>query len=310
MRLSSGVSALPSSASRDRWLTYRKVYPYLLIAPAVSVFALVLVYPFVDGIRISFFQDTLMSQARPFVGLANYRAVFQIPQFGSVIGISLTWAIGSVIGEAVLGIAIALLLNRAFRFRGVLRALLLVPWVMPAVVTAVIWRWLYHSEFGVVNVLLGPLGLFPENENWLGDPATALWAVMAANIWRGFPFWMIMILAGLQAIEPEFYEAARIDGAGNLQLFRHITLPNLRIVLTITSILSFVGNFNNFTLVYALTEGGPIDSTKILPIFIWETAFKFTRFGEAAAMATFFALLMAIAILIYARVLRLRSRET
>ena len=275
----------------------------------MSVFALVLVYPFIDGVRISFFQDTLMSQSRPFVGLDNYRAVFAIPQFGTVLRVSLTWAIGSVIGEAILGILVALLLNRAFRGRGFFRALLLVPWVMPAVVTAVIWRWLYHSEFGVVNQVFGPLGIFPEKENWLGDPNTALWAVMVANIWRGFPFWMVMILAGLQAIEPEFYEAARVDGARGWQLFRYITLPNLRIVLTITSILSFVGNFNNFTLVYALTEGGPVDSTKILPIFIWETAFKFTRFGEAAALATFFALLMAIAILIYARMLRLRSRE-
>lgn len=310
MRLSSDVSAFPSAAQRSRRLTYRKVYPYLLLAPALSVFALVLVYPFVDGIRISFLQDTLMSQSRPFVGLANYRAIFQIPQFGAVLGVSLTWALGSVVGEALLGVAIALLVNRKFRFRGVFRGLLLVPWVMPGVVTGVIWRWLYHSEFGVVNILFGPLGLFPENENWLGDPTTALGAVMVANVWRGFPFWMIMILAGLQAIEPESYEAARIDGAGAWQLFRYITLPNLRIVLTITSILSFVGNFNNFTLVYALTEGGPIDATKILPIFIWETAFKFTRFGEAAALATFFAVLMAIAILIYARALRLRSRET
>jgi multiple sugar transport system permease protein len=309
MRLSGHVGALPSSAPPARRLTYRAVYPYLLLAPALTVFALVLLYPFVDGLRISFFQDTLMSQTRPFVGLANYRAIFQIPQFGAVLGITLVWTIGSVVGEAALGMAVALLLNRSFRFRGIFRALLLVPWVMPAVVAAVIWRWLYHSEFGVVNVLLGPLGVVPAHENWLGDPSTALGAVIVANVWRGFPFWMTMILAGLQAIEPELYEAARIDGAGNRQLLWHITLPNLRIILTITSILSFVGNFNNFTLVYGLTEGGPIDSTKILPIFIWETAFKFTRFGEAAAMATFFAALMAVAIFVYARALRLRSRE-
>jgi multiple sugar transport system permease protein len=310
VRLSGGVSALASARPRAGRITYRQIYPYLLVAPALSVFALVLVYPLLEGVRISFFQDTLMSQSRPFVGLDNYRVVFAIPQFGTVLRVSLTWAIGSVLGEAMVGMLVALMLNRAFRGRGFFRALLLVPWVMPAVVTAVIWRWLYHSEFGVVNQVFGPLGLFPDKENWLGDPSTALWAVMVANIWRGFPFWMIMILAGLQAIEPELYEAARVDGAKGWQLFRYITLPNLRLVLTITSILSFVGNFNNFTLVYALTEGGPVDSTKILPIFIWETAFKFTRFGEAAALATFFALVMAIAILIYARALRLRSRET
>jgi multiple sugar transport system permease protein len=309
VRLSGGVNAVASSAPKAGRLTYRQIYPYLLIAPALSVFALVLVYPFVDGVRISFFQDTLMSQSRPFVGLDNYRAVFQIPKFGTVLRVSLTWAIGSVMAEAIVGMLVALMLNRSFRGRGVFRGLLLVPWVMPAVVTAVIWRWLYHSEFGVVNQVFGPIGLFPDKENWLGDPNTALWAVMVANIWRGFPFWMTMILAGLQAIEPELYEAARVDGARGWQLFRYITLPNLRLVLTITSILSFVGNFNNFSLVYALTEGGPVDSTKILPIFIWETAFKFTRFGEAAALATFFAVLMAIVILVYARALRLRSRE-
>jgi len=303
------VSALAPAAPRGRRLAYRQLYPYLLVAPALFVLVLVLLYPFVDGVWISFHQDTLMSQARPFVGLQNYRTVFEIPQFGMVLRISLTWTFGSVLGEAVLGCLVALALNRRFRGRGVFRALLLVPWVMPPVVTAVIWRWLYHAEFGVVNQALGPLGVFPPKENWLGDPNTALWAVVVANVWRGFPFWMTMILAGLQAIDPEIYEAARVDGARGWQLFRFITLPNLRIVLTITSILSFVGNFNNFTLIYAMTEGGPVDSTKILPIFIWENAFKFTRFGEAAALATFFAVVMAIAILVYARALRLRSRD-
>jgi multiple sugar transport system permease protein len=118
-----------------------------------------------------------------------------------------------------------------------------------------------------------------------------------------------MMLAGLQAIEPEQYQAARVDGASGWQLFRFITLPNMRLVLIITSILSFVGNFNNFTLIYALTKGGPADATKILPIFIWENAFVFSRFGEASAMATFFAAIMAVCIVIYARVLRLRSSE-
>jgi len=289
---------------------YRRIYPYLLVAPALAVMMLVLVYPFLNGVWISFHQDTLMSQVRPFNGLDNYRAIFAIPAFGQVLQISLVWTVGSVVGEAALGAIVALALNRRFRGRGVFRALLLIPWVMPAVVTAVIWRWLYHAEFGVVNQLLAPLGLFPEKENWLGDPSVALWAVMVTNIWRGFPFWMTMVLAGLQAIEPELYQAARVDGASGWQLFRYITLPNLRVVLTITSILSFVGNFNNFTLIYALTQGGPVDSTKILPIFIWENAFKFTRFGEAAAMATLFALVMAIAIVIYARALRLRSSES
>ena len=303
------MSAVAPAVARARRPTFRQIYPYLLVAPALFVLVAVLLYPFVDGVWISFHQDTLMSQSRPFVGLQNYRAIFAIPQFGMVLRISLTWTLGSVVSEALVGGAVALLVNRAFRGRGLFRALLLVPWVMPAVVTAVIWRWLYHAEFGVVNQILAPLGLFPEKENWLGDPKTALWAVIVANVWRGFPFWMTMILAGLQAIEPEIYQAARVDGASAWQLFRYITLPNLRVVLTITSILSFVGNFNNFTLIYALTQGGPVDSTKILPIFIWENAFKFTRFGEAAALATFFAVLMAIAIVIYARVLRLRSRD-
>jgi multiple sugar transport system permease protein len=303
------VSVLAPAVPRGRRVSYRQLYPYLLVSPALCVLALVLVYPFVDGVWISFHEDTLMSQSRPFVGLQNYRTVFAIPQFGMVLRISLTWTLGSVLGEAVLGGAIALALNRRFRGRGVFRALLLVPWVMPPVVTAVIWRWLYHAEFGVVNQVLGPLGLFPPKENWLGDPNMALWAVIAANVWRGFPFWMTMILAGLQAIDPEIYEAARVDGARGWQLLRYVTLPNLRIVLTITSILSFVGNFNNFTLIYAMTEGGPVDSTKILPIFIWENAFKFTRFGEAAALATVFAVVMAVAILVYARALRLRSRD-
>lgn len=295
---------------RDRRrLTYRALYPYLLIAPCLIVMCLVLVYPFLNGIWISFHRDSLMSPERPFVWFENYRAVFAIPAVATVLQVTLIWTIGSVVFEAALGMLLALALNRSFRGRDVFRALLLVPWVMPAVVTAIIWRWLYHAEYGAINAVLGPLGLAPDKLNWLGDPTTALWAVMAANIWRGFPFWMTMMLAGLQAIDPELYQAARVDGGSPWQLFRYITLPSLRVVLTITSVLSFVGNFNNFTLIYALTKGGPADATKILPVFIWENAFVFFRFGEASAMATFFAAIMAVLIVIYARALRLRSIE-
>jgi multiple sugar transport system permease protein len=304
----STVTTRPLPA-RGRWAAYRTLYPYLLILPSLAVMALVLVYPFLSGLWISFHRDSLMSQVRPFVWFENYSAVFAIPQLALVLQVTLVWTVGSVVAEAVLGMLLALVLDRSFRGRELFRALLLIPWVTPAVVTAVIWRWLYHAEYGAINAVLGPLALVPDKQNWLGDPSTALWAVMIANIWRGFPFWMTMMLAGLQAIDPELYQAARVDGANNWQLFRYITVPGLRIVLTITSVLSFVGNFNNFTLIYALTKGGPADATKILPVFIWENAFVFFRFGEASAMATFFAAIMAVCIVVYARALRLRSNE-
>lgn len=293
-----------------RPLTLRRLYPYLLVAPSLAVLTVVLIYPFLSGIWISFHRDTLMSQTRPFVGLENYRAIAAIPDFLVSTRLTLIWTFGSVIGESVLGILLALALNRPFHGRELLRALLLIPWVTPAVVTAVTWRWLYHSEFGVVNAVIEPLGLFPAKENWLGDPHTALWAVMVTNVWKGFPFWMTMILAGMQAIEPEQYQAARVDGANDWQLFRYITLPGLKLILTITSILSFVGNFNSFTLIYAMTQGGPVDATKILPVYIWQDAFVFFRFGEASAIAALFAVVMAILILAYARVLRLRSVDS
>ncbi len=300
------VSAAPARAGRFGGWTfrYRWLYPYLLIAPSLCVIALVLLYPFVDGIWISFHRDTLYSPSRPFVGLANYGAVLAAPQLAAATRVTLLWTSGCVVGEALLGIALALALNREFRGRQILRALLLVPWVTPAVVVAVIWSWLYNAEYGVVNAVLGPLGLAPATQNWLGDPATAIWAVMAANVWRGFPFWMVMALAALQSIDPGQYEAARVDGAHAWQLFRYITLPGMKLVLTITSILSFVGNFNNFTLIYALTKGGPADATKILPVYLWEQAFVFFRFGEAADMATFFAAIMAVCLVVYARALR------
>ncbi|HLH74787.1 MAG TPA: sugar ABC transporter permease, partial [Chloroflexota bacterium] len=244
------------------------------------------------------------------VGLNNYRAIAAIPDFFTSTRLTLVWTLGSMLGESILGTLVALALNRRFHGRELLRALLLIPWVTPAVVTAVTWRWLYHSEFGVINAVVGPLGLFPAKENWLGDPHTALWAVMLTNVWKGFPFWMTMILAGMQAIALEQYDAARVDGANGWQLFRYITLPGLKLILTITSILSFVGNFNSFTLIYAMTQGGPVDSTKILPVYIWQDAFVFFRFGEASAIAGLFALVMAILILAYARVLHLRSVDT
>jgi multiple sugar transport system permease protein len=276
---------------------------YLFIFPAALTLGLLVLYPLLSGFYISAFNTNLVNRWK-FVGVDYYVQALSDPAFLRSLVITLTYAVMVVGGTVVVGTALALLLNREMRFRTVYRAVLILPWLFPEVVVALLWKWIFNPIYGMSNHLLMTLGVVDAPVQWLDDPGTAFWSVVVASVWKGYPLVMILVLAGLQSIPKELYEAASIDGANKVQLFRHITLPGLAPVLVVTVILETVWWFKHFTIVWLLTAGGPVDATNVVSIAIYRTAFQNFQFGRAASSAVIvFFICLAISI-VYRRVIR------
>lgn len=277
----------------------RHMIPYLLVLPSLVVMALVLLYPFAKTIEYSLRDYALFRQDRPYVGLRNFVEVVQADTFWPVFKNTLCWSLGSMGLQLVLGLSVALLLNRPIPGVRIVRSLILLPWVMPGAVLGTIWPMLLSPLFGPVNDALLRLGLIDQPITFLGGIKTAMPAVIAANVWSGFPFWVLMLTAGLQNIPDELYEAAAIDGAGRWKQFRYITLPHLSLILNVTAVLSFIWSFNNLTLIFVMTKGGPLHFTRTFPIQIYLSAFRNHQFGEASALAVITFLFIAVAVFTY-----------
>lgn len=219
-----------------------------------------------------------------FVGLENFIDLIQDPLFLNSARISITYVVLSCVPVWVLSLALAVLFNREIRAKNFFRSTAFMPVVMPAVVNAVVWTFMYHQD-GVVNIILSWFGLDPIP--WLRSSTWALWAVIIIGIWRATPYYMVIFLAGLQAIPSEYYEAAEIDGADAWSQFRHITLPLLKPTTLLVMVMSVVVAMKVFAVPMIMTGGGPADATRVLPLFIYQTAFEFFKMGRAAAMSVF-----------------------
>ena len=219
-----------------------------------------------------------------FVGLSNFVDLLQDPLFLKSARVSLTYVLFSVVPVIPLSLGLAVLFNRALWLKNVLRSAVFMPVVMPAVVMAVVWTFMYQQD-GVVNTILDGLGIEPIP--WLRSSATSLWAVILIGIWRATPYYMVIFLAGLQAIPADYYDAAEIDGAGKWDSFWHITLPLLRPTLLLVIVMNVIVAMKVFAVPLIMTGGGPADSTRVLPLFIYQTAFEFFDMGRAAAMSVF-----------------------
>lgn len=272
------------TARRAWWKRDEVVLGYLFLLPALLVLVVMVGYPAVGGIWYSFHNKMIGFDNPRFVGLQHYSSLVQNPAVWKAVWRSLVFTVVSVGFKLPLGMGVALLLNQSFRGRGLARGLVLLPWSLPLVVSVLIWSWMYSDLFGVFNYLLMEVGLIRQPINFLGDPKLALPSVIAVNIWRGFPFFAINLLAGLQAIPDDLYEAARVDGATRWQLFRYITLPGLRAVIMIVSLLSFIWTMNDFTSIWVLTRGGPGTATEVFPIITYKIAFVGLELGKAAAL--------------------------
>jgi len=270
---------------------------YAYILPALAVMLLVIGYPVYDTIYLSFFATPpqLAMSRKSFVGLDNYVRILGSDAFLSVTWNTVLWTFFSTIIAFVLGFCAALVLNREFVGRGLLRGILLVPYVVSAVAAAYVWRWLYHSDFGAIGALAVALGIADQPIIFLDNASMVLPSLIVVNIWKEFPFAMIMVLAGLQTVPDQLLRAARVDGAGHWHAFWHVTFPHLRNVSMITVLLLVVTSINSFTIPWIMTGGGPAGASHIWITAIYEMAFGRLRFGPAAAYSVIlFAIMMSL----------------
>ncbi len=275
--------------------------PYLLLAPALGCIALFILYPLGLNLYTSF-QHRVFTEPTEnrFVGLTNYLAVAKDPTFWLVLRQSAIWVIGSLACQFLLGLALALLLNERFPARGLYRSLILSPWAISGVIIAIMWKWMYNPQVGVLNELLVRLGLVSHRMAFLADPSTALPAVMLTNIWRGTPFFAVMLLAALQAVPQALYEAAAIDGAGAWHRFLHVTLPSILPMVFAALLLRTIWIFNDVDLIFVMTDGGPVRASETLATFLYKKASRDLDFGIGSALAmVMFAILMLITMAYY-----------
>jgi multiple sugar transport system permease protein len=280
------------------------VLGYSLLTPLILVLFLLLAYPIGMALWITLQDKTIGMQGR-FVGLANYRELlFEDPFFWQVVRNGFLFTTGSVALKLLVGMVMALVLNQPILFRGLFRGLLLMPWVAPTVVTALSWRWMLDLT-GVFNYLLRSIGLMQGSVPWLAQYGTAMFALILVNTWRGFPFFGITLLAGMQAIPQELYEAAEVDGASIWQRFWHITVPSLRTVILVVTILSTIWTFNDFSIVWLLTGGGPGHATDIFATYTYKLGFVTSRLGYGQTVSVLLApVLIAIIMVLSPLMLR------
>ncbi|MCC0014651.1 MAG: sugar ABC transporter permease [Rhodobiaceae bacterium] len=270
---------------------------YLYVLPALVVMLVVIAYPIYYTVELSFFKtpSNLQMKDKIFVGLENYRVVLSNSSFHAVTINTLIWTLASTFFSFALGLAAALALHREFAGRGVMRALLLIPHVVSAVSASLVWRWLYHSDFGVFGAMSVQLGLTDRPINFLDNIDTVLASLIVVNIWREFSFAMIMLMAGLQTVPDTLLKAAQVDGASPWNRFRHVVMPHLKGVSMVTILLLMVANFNAFIIPWIMTGGGPAGASDIWITQIYEIAFGRQRWGTAAAYSVIlFVVMMAL----------------
>ncbi|MEU0136703.1 sugar ABC transporter permease [Streptomyces sp. NPDC006296] len=291
----------PRSARRRRSLAQ-----WGFIAPAVLFMALFFGYPLVRNLVMSF-QDyspsTFFTGEAPFNGTDNWRTVFDDGLFGKALWQTVLFTVGSLAGQFCIGLALAVFFTRRFPLNGILRSLILLPWLVPMVVSGIVWRRIFDQDTGVLNSFLGTVGL-PAGTPWLTSTSMALISVILVNIWIGIPFNMVILYGGLQEVPKELHEAAALDGASAWRTFRSVTLPVLKPVITVVLVLGFMSTVKILDLVLALTDGGPADSTQTLGTLTYQNSFVQMDFGAGAVVGNILILISAVFAVFYLRVNR------
>jgi multiple sugar transport system permease protein len=279
---------------------------YLYILPAMSVMTLVILYPLFYTIFLAFY-DTPPTGDYRYVGLGNFAELFQADLFGLVVRNTLWWTVGSTIFSFLLGMGAALLVHTRLPGMRLISGILVIPYVIGQVTAAYAWRWLLHGDFGVLSQALIQLDLIQRPIPFLQSRDLVMPALVLVNTWKSFPFAMIMILAGLQTIPDELYRAAKVDGANAWRQFWEITLPQLMPVITVTTVLSIIGNMNSFTIPYVMTGGGPAHQSEIIITWVNNLSFQSLRFGYSSAVAVVLFLALFVFSYFYVRALSTRG---
>jgi len=270
-----------------------------LIAPTVLIFSAVIAYPLLSAIYLSLFSIYTPTLQGHWVGAANYVSLLAEAAFWRSLGATLVWTVGTLSLQIVAGVLIALLLHQNILFRSLARSLILFPYFVSTVVAVLVWRWLFNDLYGILNHLLVASGLVDMPVDWLGQMPNAMISVILVGTWKYFPFVVIAVLARLQSIPEHLYEAATIDGANAWARFWDVTLPELRAVLLVVLLLRTIWDFKEFDLIYLLTGGGPVNSTRTLPLIVYQQAFGLNQMGIAATYAVAMMLVMLAFMLVY-----------
>ena len=285
------------------WLDREAVFGWLMMGLPLIFLATLVGYPLVYGVLLSL-QDRVIGKPGHFIGLKNFITNFHDPVFWRVAVNTFIYTIAATLLKMVGGLALAVAMNQHFRMKNLIRALLLLPFIVPTVLSTVAWMWMLDPAFSVVNRLLIGLGVTPPGPSWLGNPSLAMFSLIMINTWRGLPFYGITLLAGLQTVPPELYEAATIDGAGGWHRFRFVTLPLMKPIILIVTLFSVIFTFADFQLVYVLTHGGPQNATQLFATYAFDIAMGAGQLGLGASVAL--TMLPALGLLIVALTLYMR----
>lgn len=307
--MATSTATIPQkSKTKNRRIDF---FPYLLVAPAVILVAIMTVYPAIFAIRLSLMDIDLLKFTRggDFIGLGNYRAAFQDEIFVNGLWRTLRWVVLVAGSQMLIALPIALFLNSRFFGRALVRAAVLIPYIVPAAVVAIIWRFMVDSNFGVINDILQRLSIIDSYRAWMADPTAAFLVISFAMVWAGFPFYAITLLASLQVISDDLYEAARIDGAGAWQQFRFVTFPLILPTILLLLLLRTIWLSHNVDLIFLMSEGGPGYSNYTVAVYSFIQTWSRLEIGYPAALAIMLAIVLLIASGIYVALIE-RSRES
>ena len=279
----------------------KKIMPYMYLVPSTVIMAVMLGFPIVYNIVISFFDWTLMNKDKTFNGFTNYINVLSDDKFLKILMITIIWTLLGVVLQMGIGIGMALFTDSITRGKKYLRTIMLIPWIIPGVVTALMWRWMMQADVGIINAVIKQLGMSDKNILFLSDTSIVLIVLVLINTWKAAPFWFLMITASLQNKPTDQIEAALIDRAKYRHILRYVIMPHLAPTIASTGILTTIWTLNYFDLIWVTTKGGPMNATSTLPVYTYRMAFEFNDFGGSAAVAVISLVLVSLICIPYVR---------
>ena len=274
---------------------------FVLVLPALAIFCGVILYPFVNSVLMSFTDKSLVMPTSQFVGVENYIKTFKDPTFVRTLTNTAVFVICSTALPFILGLIWSIILDLKFKGAGIMRGATLINWIIPGESISFLWSFIFDANHGIVNELLTGAGLIDSNINWLGSGKTAMMAVIIARTWQMLPWYMAFLTGGLQGVSYDQIEAARMDGAGNLKVFRHVILPEMKPIIVIVLVLGIIGNLQHFDIPQVMTSGGPAGSTTLLSTAVYRQAFSSYKVGMAATIGTIWAIFLAMFSIFYSR---------
>jgi len=301
------TATVPIPSTRRLRLPRDAALGYLLLAPAALLLLILVGYPFVMAVVVSLQRKLLGSPTATWIGLANYTTLLADRTFWIVVRNVLVFAGVSVAIKLVLGTSVALALNETMPARGMIRSIVIIPWALPTLVTVLIWLWMYSDVAGVFNYILMGTGAVERPVLFLSDPYLAMASVIAVNVWRGFPFFAVTLLAGLQTVGHDLYDAAKVDGAGIWARFRHVTLPGLAPIMAVVTLLSTIFTLNDFAIIWLLTRGGPGNATDVLSTLTYKVAIRGLELGKGVAISVLMLPLLIVLIVLLTRFVNQRE---